>query len=83
MRGAGAVRGAAVLRIGAARVRAAFVTALYSNVLGRTPDAGGLAFWIGQANQGAAHDQLLVSFATSGENINLISSHVANGYWTT
>jgi FKBP-type peptidyl-prolyl cis-trans isomerase len=28
----------------------AFVTAIYTNVLGRAPDAGGLAFWVGELN---------------------------------
>ena len=60
-----------------------YVTALYTNVLGRAPDATGLNFWIGQANSGVARDQLLVSFALSTENASLIGSHVSNGYWTT
>ena len=47
----------------------AFVTELYTNVLGRAPDAAGLAYWEQQANSGAARDQLLVAFATSAENI--------------
>lgn len=61
----------------------AYVTELYANVLGRTPDAGGLAYWEGQANSGMAHDQLLVAFATSTENLTLTAPHTANGYWVT
>ncbi len=30
----------------------AFITAIYSNVLGRAPDAGGLAFWSGAVTKG-------------------------------
>lgn len=30
-----------------------FITAIYSNVLGRAPDATGLAFWVGALNSGA------------------------------
>lgn len=70
-------------KYGANPTNTAFVTALYTNVLGRAPDQTGLNYWIGQANAGEAHDQLLVAFATSGENTALIGSHVANGYWTT
>jgi hypothetical protein len=43
----------------------AFVTELYANVLGRAPDAGGLAYWEAWTKSGMAHDQPLVAFATS------------------
>jgi hypothetical protein len=59
----------------------AFVTELYTNVLGRTPDPGGLAYWEGQANSGMARDQLLVAFAISAENLHTVAPHTANGYW--
>ncbi len=62
---------------------AAFVTELYANVLGRAPDAAGLAYWEAQANAGTPHDQLLVAFATSTENLTLTAPHTANGYWVT
>jgi hypothetical protein len=70
-------------KYGANPSNTAYVTALYTNVLGRTPDAGGLNFWIGVANSGTPKDQLLVSFATSAENAALIGSHITNGFWTT
>ena len=57
-----------------------YVTELYTNVLGRTPDSGGLAYWIGNANSGEARDQLLVDFATSNENQQLIAPHITNGF---
>ena len=57
---------------------ATYVTELYTNVLGRAPDASGLAFWAGS---GIARDQMLVSFATSVENVALVASHTSNGYW--
>jgi hypothetical protein len=59
----------------------AYVTELYANVLGRAPDAAGLAYWEAQANAGTPRDQLLVDFATSSENVALIAPHTANGYW--
>jgi Domain of unknown function (DUF4214) len=43
---------------------AALVTALYTNVLARTPDAAGLAFWIGTGDNAV---QLLQHFAQSTE----------------
>jgi hypothetical protein len=61
----------------------AFVTELYTNVLGRAPDPAGLAYWEGQAKSGMARDQLLVAFATSTENHALTAPHTANGYWLT
>jgi hypothetical protein len=61
----------------------AFVTELYANVLGRTPDAGGLAYWEGQVNSGMPRDQLLAAFAVSAENLTLTAPHTANGYWVT
>ena len=70
-------------KYGASPSNTTFVTELYANILGRTPDAGGLDYWIGQANAGQPRDQLLVDFATSPENVNLIQPHVANGFWTT
>ena len=60
-----------------------YVTELYANVLGRTPDAAGLAYWEAQANSGVARDQLLVAFATSAENLALTAPHTANGFWLT
>ena len=71
------------LKYGTNPTNTAFVTALYTNVLGRAPDPAGLAFWISTANSGTARDALLVSFALSAENANLIGSHVQNGFWTT
>ncbi len=59
----------------------AYVTELYTNVLGRTPDAAGLAYWEAQANSGVARDQLLVAFATSAENLSTTAPHTASGYW--
>ncbi len=61
----------------------AYVTELYANVLGRAPDAAGLAYWEAQANSGVARDQLLVAFATSAENLALTAPHTANGFWVT
>ena len=68
-------------KFGANPSNTAFVTELYTNVLGRTPDPGGLAYWEGQANAGQPRDQLLVDFATSPENLSTTAPHTNNGYW--
>lgn len=60
-----------------------YVTKLYTNVLGRAPDKGGLDYWTHQADAGRSHEQLLVDFATSQENVQLTGIHTANHvYWT-
>jgi len=50
-----------------------FLTTLYQNALGRSPDAGGLAYWNAQLAGGMSRDQVLSSISTSGEGT------VANG----
>ena len=51
----------------------ALVTAMYQNVLGRAPDAPGLAFWLGSGLNAA---QLLQAFTQSAEDINLLAPHI-------
>jgi hypothetical protein len=70
-------------KFGANPTNNTFVTELYGNVLGRAPDAAGLAYWEAQANSGTPRDQLLVAFATSAENLQTTAPHTANGYWVT
>lgn len=49
-------------RFGAGPVDAAFVTALYANVLGRAPDAAGLRFYLDKAAAGAVTKSSLLCF---------------------
>ncbi len=44
-----------------------FVTLLYSNVLHRAPDAGGLAGWVGALNGGASRESVVNGFSESAE----------------
>jgi len=44
-----------------------FVTLLYQNVLGRTPDAGGLSAWVGALNAGTSRASVVVGFSDSTE----------------
>ncbi len=46
-----------------------FVDLVYQNVLGRAPDAGGRAYWIGQLAAGVTRGQLMVAFSESAEFI--------------
>jgi hypothetical protein len=56
------------------------VTKLYSNVLNRTPDAGGLAFWQNKlSNEGWTTADVLGFFSTSGENVTNVTPLIANG----
>jgi hypothetical protein len=45
-----------------------YATALYTNVLGRAPDAGGLAVQVGALNGGLSRADLLLNFADAAEN---------------
>lgn len=49
----------------------AFAGAMYANVLHRTPDAGGLAWWIEQLVNGASKTSVLLGFSESPENKDL------------
>jgi sugar lactone lactonase YvrE len=44
-----------------------FVTLLYNNVLGRAPDAGGLAAWVSALTGGMTRGQVLLGFSESPE----------------
>lgn len=46
-----------------------FVTQLYNNVLGRDPDAGGLAYWVAELAGGMGRSTLLLLFSESPENV--------------
>ncbi len=68
-------------RFGANTTDVQFLTALYQNVLGRAPDAGGLAYWEGSLSQLTATDGspmaralVLLDFANSQECLNDVGS---------
>ncbi|WP_460449903.1 DUF4214 domain-containing protein [Alsobacter sp. SYSU BS001988] len=54
-------------------VNKAFLVSLYTNVLGRGPDEGGLAYWLGS---GQSQAQVLNYFAQSAEFTAQASSHI-------
>jgi hypothetical protein len=59
-----------------------YLTSLYANVLGRTPDAEGLAFWEFHMNEsGLSQAEVLRYFTLSKENIQNIAPFIDDGYW--
>ncbi|HYC36632.1 MAG TPA: DUF4214 domain-containing protein [Usitatibacter sp.] len=57
---------------------AQFVTRIYLNVLGRAPDAQGLAYWTGQLASGArTRGQVMLGFSESAEYRALVANEVA------
>ena len=54
-------------------------TKLYNNVLNRTPDAAGLAFWQEKLTTGWSTADVLGYFATSSENVANVTPLITNG----
>ena len=46
------------------------MTLVYQNVLGRTPDAAGFSYWLGQLNAGISRGAMMTGFSESTENQN-------------
>jgi hypothetical protein len=51
-----------------------FVDQVYTNVLGRAPDAGGLGYWTGQLAAGVTRGQVMLSFSESAEFIDVTNT---------
>jgi hypothetical protein len=65
---------------GASSSNGQFVTALYLNVMGRAPDAGGYGYWVNQlASSLQTRAQVLVAFSESAENKSATAGLTANG----
>ena len=61
-------------RYGSNVADATYVNNLYQNVLGRSPDASGLIYWLNQLNSGAeTRYEVLLGFSESVENKGLFS----------
>jgi len=56
-----------------------FLTALYNNVLHRTPDAAGLHSWENLMASGASRADVMVGFTDSAENIGVMASIIGVG----
>ena len=55
----------------------AFVDRIYANVFGRTPDAGGRAFWVGRLGGGLPRGVLLAQLSDSSEYRNRTATSVS------
>jgi hypothetical protein len=54
-----------------------FVDLVYQNILGRVPDPGGYAFWVGELNSGRrTRGQVMIGFSESAEYEGLTSNEV-------
>jgi hypothetical protein len=61
---------------------AAFVDALYQNVLSRGADAGGVAYWNDVLNkQLTDRASVLVEFTQLPEFVGISAANTTNGYW--
>lgn len=60
---------------------AEFLTKVYSNVLDRTPDTGGLEWWVNEMNNNPTKtwQKVLADFSESSENQANVASLIANG----
>ncbi len=58
---------------------AAFLTKLYANVLHRPYDKAGYDFWLGAMKAGVSHEEVLINFADSTENVANTATLIANG----
>ncbi len=58
-----------------------FLTKVYTNVLGRTPDQGGYDWWLNELNTNPSKtkSKVLADFAESGENQTGVASLIGNG----
>lgn len=57
----------------------ALLTAMYNNVLHRSPDAEGFAWWLGELKNGLSHERLLIGFSESIENKTALIGVMENG----
>jgi microcystin-dependent protein len=69
-------------RFGTKRDTGSYVDALYTNVLGRSGDKAGAAFWIDALNNGTfSQEKVLLMFAESAENKTAQVGAMADGLW--
>jgi len=59
-----------------------FIDLLYQNVLGRSADDSGLAFYKNHFNEGTmTRAAALIGFAESPENVTLVAPQIEDGIW--
>src|SRR5476649_1551593 len=65
---------------GANTNNAAFINIMYEDVLHRTGDAGGVAWWNAALDSGASRPSVLFGFSDSAENENNVNPSLLNGF---
>lgn len=69
-------------RFGAKRDSSSYIDALYTNVLGRSGDKAGTAFWVDGLNNGSfSQEKVLLMFTESAENKTVQLGAMADGLW--
>lgn len=59
----------------------AFISLVYKNVLGRSPDASGFSFWENKLATGYTRETLMANFSDSQENQGNVASVIKDGIW--
>ncbi len=57
------------------------VQRFYQNVLGRSGEAAGIDYWVGQLESGTSTAQVLAGFSESAENIAGVAPAISEGIW--
>ena len=60
---------------------AAFMQAMYQNVLGRAPDPDGNGYWQERLGQGLSRIDVLMAFSESSETVARVSAAIQDGIW--
>ena len=61
-----------------------YVSKLYQNVLGRSGEAAGIAFWTQELTSGARDNtKVLADFTEIAENVTGVAASIADGFWYT
>lgn len=66
---------------GASLSNQAFLELVYQNVLDRSPDAGGLQYWLQRMASGTTRGQVMVFFSESPEYITQMAPSITQGCW--
>lgn len=66
---------------GADLTNAEFLDLVYQNVLHRSPDAGGIAYWIDRMEDGLTRGQVMVFFSESPEYIDNVAPDITGSCW--
>lgn len=66
---------------GSSLSNAEFLELVYQNVLGRSPDASGLQYWLGRMSSGTSRGQVMVHFSESIEFIEQMAPTITGSCW--